>query len=160
MFGIESTLNSKIYVGDNSKPLQLKEYKDMIPYFPHIITASSYNKEQNSSVIHLTSESWVDIEERKMLKFYMEEVLKYYRSCKRNKKPFEAEEAIKKFGWMFDKTAANMIIERVQQQGQRASIEGLHLPYYEHCREELERYKQFIELQNDLINDLMNEDKK
>ena len=61
--GLEKILNSKIYLGKSEIPLEIKSLEDCIPYYPHIVTASFFNKDR--CVIYLSEKSWVDIEEER-----------------------------------------------------------------------------------------------
>ena len=60
IFGLENILKSKVYIGDNKKPLTLTCREDCIPYYPYVVTASA--KTNNVGTIFLTNKSWVDIE--------------------------------------------------------------------------------------------------
>lgn len=53
---------SKVYVGDELLVFDTPE--DLIPYYTHIISFASYNKERGR-VIHLTKRSWLEIEEER-----------------------------------------------------------------------------------------------
>ena len=69
VFGLERILAARIFVGDENSPLQLKSLKDCVPYYPYVITAATYSKE-NGDTIWLTAESWIDIEEKRCGKIF------------------------------------------------------------------------------------------
>lgn len=84
MFGLDYILGATIYINGKDEPLNLTCQKDCVPYYPYIVSMALYNK---NPVLHLTSKSWVDIEEEiyghmKMHDIYREmlreEMEKYY----------------------------------------------------------------------------------
>lgn len=64
IFGLDMILKSKVYVGSNDTPLELKTLEDCIPYYPYVVSGSFTNKDIGG-VIHLTEKSCVDIEEER-----------------------------------------------------------------------------------------------
>jgi hypothetical protein len=130
--------NVEIYVGRDTKPLHIEKMEDLIPYYPYLIVMAWYNNLKGKSVIHLTSESYVDIEERKTLEFRLKCILKIYNRCKRKKIEFDAEEAIKDVtlnGW--NEEPYRELANRVKENGKKANIDGIHLRMYERYRQEL-----------------------
>ena len=53
----------EVYIGDCDEPIPCNTIKDVIPYYPHIITCSVASNEKK--YIFLSEKSWVDIEEEK-----------------------------------------------------------------------------------------------
>lgn len=128
--------NVKIYVGDNEKPLKIEKLSDLIPYYPYIISSAYYNNTERKSVICLSSESFVDKEERKLLEFDLKQVLKIYNRCKRKKTEFNVEDVVEKFCWSdFNKDTITELANRVKENGKKATIVGLHLSMHEHYRQ-------------------------
>lgn len=62
IFGLDYVLNATIYIKGQVEPLNLNSLKDCVPYFPYIVTMASYNQ---NPILHLSSKSWVDIEEER-----------------------------------------------------------------------------------------------
>lgn len=74
--------HTKIYVGD-AGPLRIDTFKDAIPYFPYLVSTAAHSN--GDSVIHLTSESYIDMQEAERRSWDEKSVLKYLKRCKRNK---------------------------------------------------------------------------
>lgn len=130
--------NVKIYVGNNSEPLHIEKMSDMIPYYPYIIASACFDNVQRKSVIHLTSESFVDREERDILEWRLKDLLKIYNRCKRKKVEFDVEEAVKEITWNgWNEKAHRELANRVKEKGKKATVDGIHLRMHERCRQEL-----------------------
>lgn len=129
--------NVKIYIGENKTPLNIEKMSDLIPYYPHSIGMAFYNKEKES-VIYLSSESYVDIEERELLDFYFKCLLRIYNRCKRKKIEFNVDKAIKEICWNgWNEDSIRKIAERVELHGKKATVDGIHLKMHEIYRQEL-----------------------
>lgn len=130
--------NVNIYIGNVRTPLKIESCKDLIPYYPHIVYASCHDNSERKSTIYLTSESWVDIEERESLEFRLKELLRIYNRCKRKKIEFDVDEAVKKICWMgWNEEPYRELAIRVKEHGNKATIDGIHLRMHEHYRQEL-----------------------
>lgn len=130
--------NVTIYVGDSTKPLQINNLEDLIPYYPYIIGCAYFNNNEKKSVIHLSSESWVDNEERDVLYFYLKQLLRIYNRCKRKKIDFNVQDAVKEICFMnVNKDRLLELANRIKKEGKRASIDGIHLEMHEFYRKEL-----------------------
>lgn len=92
--------NVTIYVGyDNPEPMHIEKMEDLIPFYPYIIGCASYNNVERKAVIHLSSESWVDYEERDILEWRLKDLLRIYNRCKRKRTEFNVDEAVKEITW-------------------------------------------------------------
>lgn len=134
----EKILNAKIYVGNSNKPLQINEIKDLIPYYPHIIGAACFDNVDGKSVIHLSSESWVDHEERENLEFKLQRLIRIYNRCKRKKIEFNVEDAVNEIccgNW--NREPITELANRVKEKGKKTTIDGIHLTMHERYRQEL-----------------------
>lgn len=131
--------NVKIYVGDSSTPLHIESYKDLIPYYPYIIGSAYFNNEEKSAVIHLSSESFVDMNERERLELYLKLALKEYNKCKRTKTEFVVENVVNNIIGFSDwnKKEVTELVKKVVWLGKNATIEGIHLRTQEHYRRKL-----------------------
>lgn len=128
----------KIYVGNSEEPIEVKDETSLIPYYPYTISLGYFNNTEGKSVIRLSSESFVDREEREILEFRLKELLRIYNRCKRKKIEFTAEDAVKEvccFGW--DEEVYRELANRVKDKGKKASVEGIHLKVRERYRKEL-----------------------
>ena len=73
---------SKIYLGDAR--VMIKEEKDLIPYYTHIVSSASYNKEKGN-VIHLSRDSFINSEEREYLSWKIQDIISTFRKAKKEK---------------------------------------------------------------------------
>ena len=137
-YDIEEIINKyKIYYCDQILPLEVKKKKDLIPYYPFLVHEMASTKE-NGGAIRISSESFVDREEREQLQWILDAVLKYWRKCKRNHVEFNKEEALEIISWLgisFD--YEKEIINRVAEYGKDATIDGIHKPLHDNYRQRL-----------------------
>ena len=73
---------SKIYLGDAR--VMIKEEKDLIPYYTHLISSACYNKESGNT-IHLSRNSFIDSEEREHIAWRVRDVIGVFRKAKKEK---------------------------------------------------------------------------
>ena len=135
IFGEKHILNSKIYIGNSDKPLEFNNIKEFIPYYPYIITSSCGDK--NGSIIRLTDESYVDIHEKELLEFMLNEIMKIYNRCKRKKVKFDVDKTLNELWIIGNKDIYKELIERVKKYGKKATTDDLHLECNEFYRKKL-----------------------
>lgn len=130
--------NVQIYIGNNPEPLKIEKMSDLIPYYPYLICVAGYDNKERKATIHLTSESFVDYEERERLELYLKELLRIYNRCKRKKIEFNVDEAVKEvcFG-DYSKEQITELANRVKEHGKKATIDGIHLKMHEYYRQRL-----------------------
>ena len=73
---------SKIYLGDAR--VMIKEEKDLIPYYTHLVASASYDKEKGN-VIHLSRDSFINSEEREHLSWKIQNIISTFRKAKKEK---------------------------------------------------------------------------
>ena len=73
---------SKIYLGDAR--VMIKEEKDLIPYYTHLVSSASYNKEKGN-VIHLSRDSFINFEEKEHLSWKIRDLIYAFRKAKKEK---------------------------------------------------------------------------
>lgn len=130
----EALKKTKIYAfGHDLVPLAMKEPKDLVAYYPYLVGIAVGNKEGYQS-IHLSSESYIDTSERERLEWILRDAIKYYRKCKRKKEPFVVEECLKKVCFFDQKDYKQQVVERVAKDGEKADIEGIHIPMFDYGR--------------------------
>lgn len=130
--------NVNIYVGEDRTPLHIEKMSDLIIYYPHLIGCAFYNNDERKSEIHISSESYVDIEEREILGFYLKRILRIYNRCKRKKTEFDVEETIKVISWNdHNRDAIEELVNRVNTYGKKATIDNIHINSHEYYRKEL-----------------------
>lgn len=129
--------NVKIYVGNSDEPLKIESYKSLIPYYPYIVASAYFNNKDRQAIISLSSESFVEEEERERLEWYLKDVLRIYNRCKRNKAEFDIEMVVDSLPLFSDKNAVREIARRVKESGIKATLDGIHLEFHEHCYRQL-----------------------
>jgi lysyl-tRNA synthetase class I len=130
--------NVKIYIGNNQEPLHISKMSDMIPYYPYLISIACFNNAERKSIIHLSSESFVDREEKECLEFMLGYLLRIYNRCKRKKIEFNVDEALREIVWNgWNEEAYRELANRVKENGKKATIDGIHLRMHEIYRREL-----------------------
>ena len=134
----EKILNAKIYIGCANVSLQINDMKDLIPYYPYIIRSAYFDTVEGKSVIYLSSESWVDHEERVNLEWRLHNLFTIYNRCKRKKVEFDVDEAVAKITWHgWNDEPYRELANRVKMYGKKATIDGIHLNMHERYRREL-----------------------
>lgn len=134
-------INSKIYCLD--KPLDIREERDLVPYYPYIIGVSCGDKD--GATIYLSSTDYITTHETEMLDFYLESIKKIYRRCKRRREEFNVEEVYRReFCHFSEKPELRPLVERVAELGNRATYDGIYLRmseiYRREWRKELLKY--------------------
>lgn len=122
-------LTLSVYGKDN-RPHVVKSdtIKDITKYYPYLTVLGCGNK------IVLSSDSFIDIEEAERIQWRVDDVLKYWRKCKRNKIKFNEKECIEALSfWERDKVLKE-IIHRVANDGNKAVFDDLHLAMHEYYR--------------------------
>lgn len=130
--GIESIMNSKIYVKD--KELKVSDPKEFIPYYPYLVSMMSW--ENDHGTIWLSNESYVETQERESLELYLKIILRVYNRCKRKKIEFTYDEVNKELSF-FNQDAIKELYERVKRDGKKANVDGIKLPSAEYYRKKL-----------------------
>lgn len=144
---IDKYINFNIYL-DNSLlvPLKIESEKDLACFYPYLVKAQYYNKD-NKGCIWLSKEPYIDREERERLTIYLNAFIKYYKKCKRKKIPYIAEEAVDHLFWYDPTVWIKEMARRVGEDGQKATINGIHLPLHQIYRAEW--YKELVRLGHD-----------
>ena len=131
--GLDKTLSSRIYIGENIVPLRIDSEKDCVPYYPYLVSLSV--TENGIGTIRLTTKSFIDTEEQKRLKIYLAQILRMYNHYKRKQTIFNKEEVLSSISlftppeqWLV------LLVDRVAEQGQKATIAGLHTDIHNYYR--------------------------
>ena len=133
---------SKIYIRtkDGKKhKLDIKNIHDLAPYFPYLTSIAAFNKD-GGDVVELSSKSFVDSEEDELLETHLEDIKRFWRKCKRNKKPFDKDDCLKNI-WG-DRDYIKKMIEVVSEYGDKTTLKhiyehNIHIPSFEYHRIEL-----------------------
>lgn len=132
----ENLKKLRLYVGGKdgrSHLVKSDTIKDIAKYYPYLVCMLISDK-NGENVMYLSSSSFIDQEERERLSWYVNDVMKYWRKCKRTKIPFIAEECLKKFHYLHA-DVLSIIIDRVAKDGDKAEFDDIHLPFHEYYRQ-------------------------
>lgn len=132
--------NSKFFIyGVDGRDHQLiiNNQKDLAKYYPYIVSASGADK--NKASVHISSQCFIDSEEKEFIMYTYNEILRYYKQCKRKKIPCTIEDIHKKkriIGWGKEEPDdwELELANRILKDGEKASIEGIHRPMQEYYR--------------------------
>ena len=122
------------------KKVEYSSIKDLVPYYPHLVSMAHYdNKNPRNSLVIISPKSYVDENEKDFLEWYLKDLLKIYRRCKRKKIEFNVDDAVKEVCWHdYNKEEIVELANRVKEKGKKATIDGIHLPFNEkYYRQEL-----------------------
>lgn len=111
--------------------IDIQSYKDAVRYLPYLESAGGYSK--NAICIHLSPIDYITTEEREHLKWRLDEIKRIYRSLKRKKLPITRENILER-SYFDDDESISEIIGRVIKDGDKATIEGIHLPLSDYYR--------------------------
>jgi hypothetical protein len=134
--GADNLINNyRIYAHDNDViPLKFEKPADLIAYYPYLVVIRCADKD--GGIIHLSSESFIDSEEKEQLQWRMDRAKAVYRRCKRKKIPFDREAAVKDICWIDEPKPFEVeIIDRVERDGNKATIEDIHDPMHDRMRD-------------------------
>ena len=121
--------------GNELVPLNMKSKKDLVAYYPWLIGLMTSNKD-TGGVVHLSSESYLDIEERQRIQWAYDEVLRYYKKCKRKKEEFDKNTALELIVWFEPEPYQIELVNRIAEMGEKATIDNLHTRYHDTLRKE------------------------
>ena len=131
----ENLKKLKLYVwGKDGREHLVKSdtIKDITKYYPYL-EGFMIGDSNGNRVVKLSSDSFIDIEERESIGYKVEDVMKYWRKCKREKKEFIPDECVEKLHWM-DSKMIKEIANRVMIFGNKAKFDDLHNDYHELMR--------------------------
>ena len=121
------------------KELKITSLKDVVPYFPFIEGSAYYdNTGIFGIVIIIGQHSYVYEEEHERLQNILDEAKKHYRKCKRKNEEFIPQEIAKKLNICNAYSKIYLeICNRVKEHPCSASIDDLHMPYFNYERDML-----------------------
>ena len=131
---LEELSKLKLYVrGHDGREHRVKSdtIMDITKYYPYLNSIMMSSKD--GLVVILASDSFIDQEEAEHRQYKIDEVYKYWRKCKRNKKTFTEEECVEAL-WYRDDDSLREIIRRIAKDGNKAEFDDIHMPMWEHCR--------------------------
>lgn len=135
---VEASLaKSDIYITSKDgreHKLKINTIKDAAKYYPYLIVIGAFSKEHQTII--LSSESFIDWEEREMLQYDIDDVYRFWRKCKREKIDFDKIDCYNKVHWSFSSEDKYLqeIISRIDRDGNKAKFEDIHKPIWERYR--------------------------
>lgn len=145
----EKIANSKICIrtkDGREHKLDIKNTYDLAPYFPYIIGLAISSNENSFMII--SSESYVDSEEKSLLEMYLNIMLRNVKKCKRKKQEITEEEILKDI-WNRERDYIKRMVDIVKKNGTKTTINDIvaakiHIPSMERQRRYL--YEEMISL--------------
>ena len=107
--------------------LEINTIKDLIPYYPYLMSVGAFDKSTGHSYIEMSSRSFVDREEEEFLSWSLREALAEYKRCKRKKIPFDVQAYLDKIPKSFVREYDKEIAERVAKDGLKATTKGIFI---------------------------------
>lgn len=138
--------NSRFFIyGKDGRDHQLviNNQKDLAKYYPYLVGAAGADK--NKAFVHISSQCFIDSEEEEFIMSTYNEILRYYKQCKRKKIPCTIEDLHKKkriIGWCREELDdwELELANRILKDGEKATIEGVHRPIHEYYRKRWYEY--------------------
>ena len=116
--------------------VSVKNEKDAALYYPYLEAIAAFNIGKGNTIV-LSSQSFIDSEEREVMGWYIEDVLRYWRKCKREKKTFDVDECVSAVGYNWRNTyILEAVAEKVAKDGAKAKFDDIHTPIHERYRRE------------------------
>ena len=136
IYGIDKILNNAVIYLYNCPivPLETKTLHDIIPFYPYLISYATGI--DGKHVIHLANESFVTTEEREILTGSLDRAIRYWRRCKRKKAAFNIDDCVKEISFFKNEYDCE-IAGRVEELGDKATIDGIHIPFCDSMRQQL-----------------------
>ena len=124
----EKLKSLKLYVyGKDGREHRVKSetIKDIAKYFPYLNHPIG-----GKQIMILSSDSFIDQEERETIEWKASYILKYWRKCKRKKIPFTVQ-GCKDALWFSDDENFTEMIRRVEKNGDKADFSDIHFSLWE-----------------------------
>lgn len=138
----EYIANSTFYIhteDERNHKLDINSWKDLAPYSTHLIASMGADNER--ACVHLSSKSFIDREEEKRLTFALDMFKKYWRKCKREKKEYTVDDALKRITFNGNPNDYEILLAlKVEQDGEKATIDGVHTNIHEYYRKNFYEY--------------------
>lgn len=128
--------NTDIYIlglDDRYHKVKCETEKDAVKYYPYIIGIMVHNGEEGRNKIILSSDSFIDKEEKEWLEWKIEDVFKYWRKCKRKKELFTAEKFLNQDCFGYGETMEK-VANRIAEYGKKADFKDIHDSTHEYFR--------------------------
>lgn len=114
--------------------IEVRNEKEACLYYPYLTVVAAFNRNENKNTIILSSNSFIDQEEREHIGYYMNDVRKYWNKCKRNKEEFTVEKCVEHFSMWRNTELYKEIATRFLNNGNKAEFDDLHDNLHERFR--------------------------
>ena len=136
--GVDNILKSTIKIRKEDGlliKLDLQNEKDLIPYYPYLVSMGYHNKIKD--VVELCADSFIDEEERERIDLRLKEVIEYCEKYKNTLGEISKEQYIKSLGSLVKSDELySQIIDEVNKYGDKAECKYVHDHGHEHYRRE------------------------
>lgn len=113
--------------------INIKTLKDASKYYPYLTSIACWDG--NHGYILLSTDSFIDSEEKDFLQTDIDRIFRVWNRAKRMKKPFDEEECLKEISWSgTHDDVLRIMISRVARDGKKADFSDIHLPRWERLR--------------------------
>lgn len=119
--------------GRNHK-IEVRNEKEACLYYPYLTVVAAFNCDENKNTIILSSNSFIDKEEREHIGYYINDVRKYWNKCKRNKEEFTVEKCVEHFSMWRNTELYQEIATRFLNNGNKAEFDDIHDNMHEYYR--------------------------
>lgn len=113
--------------------LSIKSEKDLAKYYPYLVAMGSFS--DGKCTIVLSSDSFIDTEERDRLQWRLDDTLKFWRKCKKSKIEFNVDEYIKHNTYFYRSNLDRQIAEVVLQYGNKTTMDNI-----KHIHDDIHEY--------------------
>lgn len=137
----EEIKNSEFYIwsDDRRHRLDIHNQYDAALYYPYLVSMGYHS--DGKDVVVLQEESFIDREEQERIGWYVRDVMKVWRRCKRKKQEFVPEDVFREVNWGSQHNPQiEEVIKRVAENGDKATFEGIHTDIHEFYRKEWYKY--------------------
>ena len=115
--------------------VEVRNEKEACLYYPYLTVVAAFSRNENKNTIILSSNSFIDQEEREHIGYYINDVRKYWNKCKRNKEEFTVEKCVEHFAMMWRNSELyTEIATRFLNNGNKAEFDDIHDNMHEYYR--------------------------
>ena len=123
----------RIILKEREHRLDIHNQYDAALYYPYIVAIAAHDKDR--STIILSSECFIDSEEKEHISWWARDVLAAVRRCKRKKIKFDPDEQYEKMNWLnWNSKQLRQVIDAIVKDGDKATFDHIHLNMHEHYR--------------------------
>ena len=123
----------RITLQDREHRLDINNQYDAALYYPYLVAIGAYDGKK--STIVLSSECFIDREEKEHIGWWVRDVLAELRRCKRKKIAFDPDTVYEKMNWHnWNNKQLRAVIDAIAKDGDKATFDHIHLNMHEYYR--------------------------